>query len=233
MHLKASCGLAKVSLLCGICGVFLGPLTGIPAIITGHMSLAKIRKSGGILQGNGLAIAGLILGYIFTAVTVVFLILSMVGYAVGNSAIKEARKTTCRAAAIGIESAINNFYSEYGCMPQDGVSDATVTTDVDSAILEVLLGLNTTLNTRGVKFLSVKEGEDGKNGLIYGTAGVRVLGLYDPWGGGYKIRMDLDYDEKLDVKGEILEGQRAAVWSDGPDRKSYTEDDIRTWRVTP
>ena len=225
----ASCGLATASLVCGICGVFLGPLTGIPAIITGHMALGRIRKSGGILQGNGLAIAGLVLGYIFTAIFVVILTLALAGFTAGHSAIQKARKITSLATATALESAVNNFYTEYGSMPQNGKSDATVTTDVDSAILEELLGLNTTLNTRGVKFLSVKEGKDRKNGLIYGTGGGSVLGLYDPWGGGYKIRMDLDYDEKLDVNGEVLDGRRVAVWSDGPDRKPGTKDDVRTW----
>jgi hypothetical protein len=222
----ASCGLATASLVCGICGVFLGPLTGIPAIITGHMALGRIRKSGSILQGNGLAIAGLILGYIFTAI---FVALATAGFAEGNSAIQKARKFTCLATATALESAVNNFYTKYGSLPQNGESDATVTTDVDSAILEELLGLNITLNTRGVKFLSVNEGKGRKNGLIYGTSGSSVLGLYDPWGGGYKIRMDLDYDEKLDVNGEVLDGRRVAVWSDGPDRKPRTKDDVKTW----
>ncbi len=89
--------------------------------------------------------------------------------------------------------------------------------------------MSTTLNTRGVKFLSVKEGKDGKNGLIYGADGSSVLGLYDPWGGGYRIRMDLDYDDKLDVNGEVLGDRKVAVWSDGPDRKAGTKDDIKTW----
>ncbi|HTR43105.1 MAG TPA: DUF4190 domain-containing protein [Pseudomonadales bacterium] len=39
-------------------------LVAIPAVICGHMALGKIRKSSGMLQGEGLAIAGLITGYI-------------------------------------------------------------------------------------------------------------------------------------------------------------------------
>jgi len=38
--------------------------TGIPAVILGHISKSKIKKSGGRLQGDGLALTGLILGYI-------------------------------------------------------------------------------------------------------------------------------------------------------------------------
>src|SRR5580698_10095170 len=39
-------------------------LTAIPGVICGHMGLARINKSGGALTGNGLAIGGLITGYI-------------------------------------------------------------------------------------------------------------------------------------------------------------------------
>ena len=37
---------------------------GIPALILGHISRSKIKKSMGRLQGDGLALTGLILGYI-------------------------------------------------------------------------------------------------------------------------------------------------------------------------
>jgi hypothetical protein len=38
--------------------------TAIPAVIFGHVARSKIRKSGGALRGQGIATAGLILGYI-------------------------------------------------------------------------------------------------------------------------------------------------------------------------
>jgi Domain of unknown function (DUF4190) len=37
--------------------------TAVPAVICGHIARAKIRKSGGALGGNGIATAGLVLGY--------------------------------------------------------------------------------------------------------------------------------------------------------------------------
>lgn len=70
----ASSGLAIASLVCGICGFILG-LTVIPALITGHIALSKIKKSGGIIHGRGMAIAGLILGYITTARLILLIIL--------------------------------------------------------------------------------------------------------------------------------------------------------------
>jgi len=54
-------GKAIASLICGVISVF--PLF-IVAIILGHVSLSEIKKSGGRLKGEGLAIAGLVLGYL-------------------------------------------------------------------------------------------------------------------------------------------------------------------------
>ena len=57
--------LAIVSLVSGILGWTLLPFIGtIVAIITGHMARAEIRRSGGALEGDGLAIGGLILGWL-------------------------------------------------------------------------------------------------------------------------------------------------------------------------
>jgi len=42
-------------------------LTGIPAIILGHISRSNIRKSMGRLKGDGMALAGLVMGYISVA----------------------------------------------------------------------------------------------------------------------------------------------------------------------
>ena len=48
----------------GILGWTLLPVLGtLVAIVTGHMARAEIRRSGGALEGDGLAIGGLILGW--------------------------------------------------------------------------------------------------------------------------------------------------------------------------
>ncbi len=54
--------LAIVSLVFGILGLFfIGSLVGI---ITGHLARSEIRKSEGRLEGDALALTGLITGYI-------------------------------------------------------------------------------------------------------------------------------------------------------------------------
>lgn len=57
--------MAIVSLVSGIVSWFLLPfIASIVAVITGHMAKNEIKKSGGMITGNGMATAGLVLGYI-------------------------------------------------------------------------------------------------------------------------------------------------------------------------
>lgn len=61
---------ALVSLILGICCYAgFGFLTGIPAIILGHMATREINNSGGTQGGKTLALVGLILGYVATGLT--------------------------------------------------------------------------------------------------------------------------------------------------------------------
>lgn len=54
-------GLAIGSLVCGIAEIFTLGLAAIPAVILGHLARAQIRQTGE--RGDGMAVAGLILGY--------------------------------------------------------------------------------------------------------------------------------------------------------------------------
>lgn len=56
-------GLALASLILGICSAVFCILTGIPAVVCGHLARTEIRRAGGRLTGDGMAIAGLVLGY--------------------------------------------------------------------------------------------------------------------------------------------------------------------------
>ncbi len=63
-------GLATTSLVLGILSYLCcGPVCGIPAIITGHIALGKVRRGESPPSAKGLAIAGLVLGYVNLAVT--------------------------------------------------------------------------------------------------------------------------------------------------------------------
>ena len=80
--IRKTSSLAIASLVSGILGWSLLPFIGtIVAIITGHMARAEIRRSNGQLDGDGLAIAGLVLGWVAVALMVIglFVVFAFLG----------------------------------------------------------------------------------------------------------------------------------------------------------
>ena len=77
MHSKTNT-LAIVSLIAGIVGWTAMPLVGsIVAIVTGHMARGQIRQSHGLETGDGLAVGGLVLGYLSVVLGIVGLIFAV------------------------------------------------------------------------------------------------------------------------------------------------------------
>ncbi len=62
-------GYAVASLICGVGQFFFLTFASIPAVILGHMARRRIRQTGE--QGDGMALAGLILGWIGIGITVI------------------------------------------------------------------------------------------------------------------------------------------------------------------
>ena len=84
--------LAIWALVCGCLGLFLSLLASIPAIVLGHLSLSQIKKNPA-LKGHGMALAGLILGYVFTFLLPIISIVAIsVLIALGNQ-VKDTFKT--------------------------------------------------------------------------------------------------------------------------------------------
>ncbi len=109
-------GIAITSLVLGILGLTcLGPLGAIPAIICGHIGWSKIRKSEGMLQGEGLALAGLITGYVSLAIAIVLIPLYA---AIAVPSFMRARTTSQANACINnlrqIEAAKDMYALEHG-----------------------------------------------------------------------------------------------------------------------
>jgi hypothetical protein len=81
---KPSSNLAIASLICGILGLFVCSIfTAIPAIITGHMARRQIRENP-TLEGAGLALGGLIMGYIACGLLLLVIPISIL-IALGNN----------------------------------------------------------------------------------------------------------------------------------------------------
>lgn len=83
----ATSGYAIASLICsilGFIGVFgLGPILGI---IFGHLAIREIDRSRGLLQGRGMAQAGLILGYISLGLVLLVLLFFIAVFVLGIGA---------------------------------------------------------------------------------------------------------------------------------------------------
>ena len=71
-------GIAAASLICGMVPMLLG----IPAVILGHAARAQIRKTGD--RGDGMAVTGLALGYLWISIWIVILLIGIAHGAGGS-----------------------------------------------------------------------------------------------------------------------------------------------------
>jgi competence protein ComGC len=81
-------------------------LSAIPAVICGHLAYSRIKRSGGTLEGSGLALGGLITGYISIALSI-FMIPLLAAIAIPNlvKAREVAQMNACRNNLRQIEGA--------------------------------------------------------------------------------------------------------------------------------
>ena len=112
--------LAIWSLALGILGVVLvlaclGVLFAIPGVICGHIAYSRIKRSSGALAGEGMAIAGLITGYVSIGLSV-FMLPMLMAIAIPNFV--KARETAQMNACINnlrqIDAAKNEWALENG-----------------------------------------------------------------------------------------------------------------------
>lgn len=79
----ATSGLAIASMVCGICCLFMcyfAGICGLAAVICGHMALGRISQSPVPVGGRGMAIAGLILGYLGILISVAFIVMMVFAF---------------------------------------------------------------------------------------------------------------------------------------------------------
>jgi hypothetical protein len=117
---------AVAALVLGILGFFTGALTSIPAIIFGFLARSRIKKSG--KDGAGMALAGIITGFVGIFFAIIGIILFVALFAVaakvgtdanGNFSVNtiEARAT---ATVIGLN--VESCKSQDGAYPSDQVA---------------------------------------------------------------------------------------------------------------
>src|SRR4051812_43510939 len=97
--------LGILSLTCMLC------LTGVPAIICGHIARGRIEKSSGTLGGAGMALAGLIMGYLSLLLSLLIIPAILVPAIAGarNGASRVKAKSEIRLLTVAMRS----YYTEY------------------------------------------------------------------------------------------------------------------------
>ncbi len=104
-------GKAIASLMLGIFALPLNILLlpGISAVVLGHLALGQIKRSAGRLKGQGMAIAGLVMGYLSIAVIPIMLIIAAI--AIPN--LLRSRIAANEASAVGAMRTINTAQITY------------------------------------------------------------------------------------------------------------------------
>lgn len=120
-----------------------------------------------------------------------------------SGSMKEGKKTKAAATARQIAMAVEAYMSEYGSLPMSGNSDKTDDSAyIDSTLLDILNGTN---NARKKVFFEHSSGT-----------------LTNPFGGGFIISMDGNYDNQVSANSETISG-KVAVYTvcDGDTVKSW------------
>lgn len=113
-------GKAVASLVLGLLGL-VTCIAGIPAIILGHIARSNIEKSKGQLKGDGMALAGLILGYFTVAGLPIILICAAI--AIPN--LLRSRIAANESSALGSIRTINTAEVTYAVTyPKVGFSSS-------------------------------------------------------------------------------------------------------------
>jgi hypothetical protein len=83
---RTTSAMAVVSLVFGIAAWCMLPVVGaIVAIVCGHVARGEIRRSQGQQEGDGLAVAGLVLGYVQLAFGVILVLFAIAALVLGLS----------------------------------------------------------------------------------------------------------------------------------------------------
>jgi len=114
--------LAIWSLVLGLVGFVLVGLTAIPAVICGHLAFSEIKKSNGRLTGGGMAIAGLICGYLMSAIFAIAMLAGLTAPMVIRQK-KKADQMEAIQNAKQIGLAMMQFNADYGSYPADATAD--------------------------------------------------------------------------------------------------------------
>ena len=188
-------------------------------------------------------------------VIAIIVVLAAVGFGVGSSAIKTARKTQAQSDITNLILAVDAYYDDYSRLPvpQSGGSGGSqdFTTQTDSTFMNILVGFDEEANSKGTRYFNGKDAKGksrttARGGLYYDPNG-RSVELFDPFrpeNGSrrnqyYFLILDTNYDEEIQSpvsQNRTLYGKRAIAWSIGQDGElgsasnpEGTRDNVYSW----
>jgi len=126
--------LAAWSLALGITGlvtvvICIGPFICIPAVICGHIAYSRIRKSNGLLSGQGLALTGIITGYIGICTLPILMAIAIPNFV---SARAQSQQNACRQHLLLIDAAKTQWALEHNAAPGATPSAADISPYIES-----------------------------------------------------------------------------------------------------
>ena len=169
-------------------------------------------------------------------------VLAAIAMPVVTKAVLKARITETKASMSWLRVAIASYQTEYGQLPIQGAGqeDTMIVTDGGDPWIFVLLGQTKDgLNSKGINYFEARVATGRRNGIMLDD---ETAALYDSWGHPYHVLMDASGDHIVanpDVENEdpaISSGAmsrlptRVAIFSNGPDGKENTGDDVVSWR---
>lgn len=232
----ATPGTAIFSFVMGIFSTVGLMITGVPAIIFGHVALRRIKNSPIHLNGKGFAMTGIIMGWLSVAVTLVVTAI----IALGVMAIPKMAGSTYAASddrasetAARLKAAIGAYHEEYGSYPFPESTAAGAIVLSDATIMNPLMAKETPptdtdidtskRNPKDIAFYTDERGSmglftDPGSGLSYRGSKVRLV---DPWGTPYQVKLNANTPGSYDTWQDKI-----TVWSVGRDKTDGTDDDI-------
>ncbi|MDF1657730.1 MAG: type II secretion system protein [Verrucomicrobiales bacterium] len=178
-----------------------------------------------------IAIIGILAGLMFPAVT---------------GALKRAEVVNAQNTAYNVKNAISSYFTEYRKYPVDTQQRTSETAQpelqTDEELMDVLLGSDSEaeeggLNPRKVAYYSGKQARQKSSteyikGVVLDDNGGGTL--WDPFGRHYQVRLDLDYNNRVERPDWDESGdskflpESILIWSLGKSEED-DKDNITTW----
>lgn len=178
-------------------------------------------------------------------VIAIIVILAGLMFPATSGALRKAETTHAQNTCYNLRNAITAYYTEYRKYPvKSGDDNESAEIRSDHDLMDILLGSDAEaesdgLNPRRIAFYSGKQAKPAGNNKY--RKGVRLNDdgggeLWDPYGDYYYVRMDLDYNNRVekpqwdDATDSDFLPESVLVWSAGKDNEeNETKDNVKTW----